>query len=145
MRAAMVERGEIAGEPGVLGEGLYSPRNIDVVYAAVLRQAQEQLGRGRSVVLDGTWQNAGYRERARELASDNDSVLVEFACAAPLDATVERIRRRTATTSQVTPDIATALADRDGGVWPGAVRLDTSRPITDSLDRGAGHLLAASV
>jgi hypothetical protein len=61
--------------------------------------------------------------------------MVEFACAAPLDAAVTRIRIRTATTSQVTPDIATALAERyrEHGGRPGAHRIDTTRPLAQSV------------
>jgi hypothetical protein len=57
--------------------------------------------------------------------------MVEFFCAAPLDAAVARIRTRTETSSQATPEIATALAEREADVWPGAHRLDTTRPPAD--------------
>jgi hypothetical protein len=33
----------------------------------------------------------------------------------------------------VTPEIATALADRDHGGWAGAHRIDTTRPPTDCV------------
>ena len=88
---------------------------------------------GRSVILDGTWPDAGHRDDARRLAEDVSAVLFQFACTAPLEATVARIRTRTDTTSQVTPEIATALADRDEPAWQGAHRIDTSRPLADSV------------
>ena len=128
VRTAMVSRGDIVGEPGVLGEGLYTPENIDAVYAAVLDQARQALRDGRTVILDGTWSDPQYRDRARRLALDAAASMVELVCAAPLDATVGRIRTRTHTTSQVTPEIATALAGRDRGTWPEAHRIDTTRP-----------------
>ena len=60
--------------------------------------------------------------------------MTEIACAATLDAAVNRIRTRTATTSQVTPEIATALAERgDTGVWAGAHRIDTTRELSESV------------
>lgn len=133
VRAEMVRLGELSGEAGVLGEGLYAPEKVDAVYESVLRRAHLSLCEGRTVVLDGTWGDPRHRERARQVARRATATLVEFACAAPLDATVARIRTRTETTSQATPEIATALADRDSGVWPGAHRLDTTRAPADSL------------
>ena len=91
---------------------------------------------GQTVILDGTWTDPEYRERARRLATDTATPMVELACAAPLDATVNRIRSRTDTTSQVTPEIATALADHAGGPrdgWPGAHRIDTTREPAESV------------
>jgi hypothetical protein len=59
--------------------------------------------------------------------------MVEIACAAGLETSVGRIRTRTLTTSQVTPEIATALADLDLGGWAGAHRIDTTRAPTDCV------------
>ncbi len=134
IRVEMVGSGEITGEPGVLGEGLYSPENVDAVYGAVLRHAHLALCEGRTVILDGTWAHERHRVHAREMAAGASAELTELACAASLDAAVSRIRTRTDTTSQVTPEIATALADRGGtGVWAGAHRVDTSRKLSESV------------
>jgi aminoglycoside phosphotransferase family enzyme/predicted kinase len=133
VRAEMVRLGELAGSPGVLDEGLYTPANVAAVYEGVLRRAHLSLGEGRTVVLDGTWGDPRHRERARQLSQTTAARMLEFVCAAPLDATVARIRTRTETSSQATPEIATALAERDADVWPGAHRLDTTRPPADSV------------
>jgi predicted kinase len=117
----------------VLDEGLYTPENVDAVYEGVLRRAHLSIGEGRTVVLDGTWGDPRHRGRARQLSQTTAARMLEFVCAAPLDATVARIRTRTETSSQATPEIATALAERDADVWPGAHRLDTTRPPADSL------------
>ena len=87
------------------------------------------MANGRTVVLDGTWSDPGYRERARRTAADATAPMVEFVCVAPLDSTVNRIASRAATTSQVTPEIATALASRDTDhrTWPQAHPIDTTR------------------
>lgn len=132
VRAAMVARGQISGEHGVLGQGLYTPENIEAVYAAVLEAARQILAAGRTVVLDGTWSDPHYRDRARQLAAETSALTVELRCTAPLDASVDRIRTRTETTSQVTPDIATALAAQDDS-WPQAHRIDTTRTPTDCV------------
>jgi predicted kinase len=135
VRAQMAARGEINGEPGVLGEGLYTPANIDAVYQAVLAQARRGLAEGCTVILDGTWSDPNYREQARLGAVNAAATMLEFVCAAPLGATVDRIRSRTFTTSQVTPEIATALATDhpDQATWPGAHRIDTTRELAESV------------
>jgi aminoglycoside phosphotransferase family enzyme/predicted kinase len=129
MRVRMAARGEISGDAGILGEGLYTPANIDAVYRAVLAEARRGLAQGRTVILDGTWGDPHYRDQARRAAADASAAMVELACAAPLEATVDRIRSRTSTTSQVTGEIAAALATDhpDQGIWPGAHRIDTTR------------------
>ena len=132
VRAEMVRRGEIAGEPGVLGKGLYTPENIEAVYAAVLVAARRSLGTGRTVILDGTWTDPDQRARARSLAAETHSGIVEFEWSAPLAASVDRIRTRTDTTSQVTPEIATALAGPDSS-WLQAHRIDTTRALADTV------------
>ena len=132
VRAAMVQRGEISGEPGVLGAGLYTPENKEAVYVAALNAARQALSAGRTVILDGTWSEPHYRDRARSLAAETDSATVELECVAPLDASFDRIRTRTDTTSQVTPEIATALAGHDSS-WPQAHRIDTTRALAESV------------
>jgi len=132
VRAAMVQRGEISGEPGVLGGGLYTPANKEAVYAAVLDSARQALSAGRTVILDGTWADSLYRDRARRLAAETDSATVELECVAPLDASVDRIRTRIHTTSQVTPEIASALAAQ-GSSWPQAHPIDTTRALAVSV------------
>ena len=60
--------------------------------------------------------------------------MVELACVAPLRATVERIRNRTQTTSQVTPDIAADMALGGDGTWAEAKVLNTTEPLPETLD-----------
>ena len=133
VRADMAARGEISGSPGVLSEGLYTPENVDTVYASVLRQAHQSLCEGHTVILDGTWLDPDQRDRARRVAAEAAAPLVELVCAAPLQASVARIRSRTHTTSQVTPEIAAALAERDQYGWPGAHRIDTTADPVESV------------
>lgn len=144
VRAAMADRGEISGEPGVLGQGLYTPDNVAAVYAEVLDEAERCLRQGRPVVLDGTWSDPHYRDRARGLAGESASAMVELECVAPLEAAVGRILTRTGTTSQVTPEIATALADHDRGGWPQAHRIDTSRSPAEATAEALEVCRAAS-
>lgn len=133
VRAGMVSRGEFTGEPGVLGAGLYTPQNVNAVYDAMLRQARLGLHGGHTVILDATWHDETYRQRARDIARAASAGIVELVCVAPLQATAERIRNRTATTSQVTPEIAAAMARRDDGTWAESKVLDTTKPLAQTV------------
>ena len=133
VRAGMVGRGELTGEPGMLGVGLYTPENVDAVYGDMLRQARFGLHGGHTVVLDATWLDARHRGQARDLARDAAAGIVELACVAPAETTAERIRTRTATTSQVTPDIAAAMTRREAATWAESKVLDTTKPLAETL------------
>ncbi|WP_167099751.1 AAA family ATPase [Mycobacterium sp. DL592] len=133
VRAELVRSGELTGEPGTLDEGLYTRANVDAVYEAVLRRAHLSLCEGRTVIVDGTWLDPAHRDRARQVAQEAAARLVEIACVASPEAATKRIQDRTGTTSQVTPEIATALAERADQTWPGAHRIDTTRPLAESV------------
>ena len=137
IRAELAERGEITGEAGTFGAGRYSRANTDAVYAEVLSRARETLRGGRSVILDGTWHAAEQRHSARDLATETASALTQLVCVAPLSASVERIRTRKAGSSEVTPDIAVAMADRDPAHWPEAHRIDTTGEPAESVAAAA--------
>ncbi|BBZ76854.1 hypothetical protein MANY_21910 [Mycolicibacterium anyangense] len=133
VRAEMVRRGELAGEPGALDAGLYTRENVDAVYDGVLRRAHLALCEGHTVVVDGTWLQPAHRDRARQVAREAAARLVEIACTTTLEEATRRISVRAEGTSQVTPEIATALAERTDAAWPGAHLIDTTRPPADAL------------
>ena len=110
VRKQLQQEGAIGGTAGILDSGLYTAENVCAVYDAVLRRAHLYLSGGRSVILDGTWRDARQRWRARELANETCSPIVEFTCTAPLDEASARIQRRFTTTSDATPEIAAALS-----------------------------------
>jgi predicted kinase len=125
--------GVIAGEAGVFDGGLYAAANVTAVYDAVLSRARQHLTCGRTVILDGTWRDPGQRLRARALATETGSPIVEFSCTTTLAEAAARIANRpSTTTSDATPEIAEALAGVDE-TWRGAVSIDTSRPLDESL------------
>ncbi|OBH25926.1 hypothetical protein A9X03_12620 [Mycobacterium sp. E1715] len=126
VRRELRDSGAIAGEPGVLNAGLYSPDQVTVVYETALSRARRLLGEGHSVILDGTWRDPRTREQAHRLATETHSALVEFVCSATADVAADRIKTRPAGTSEVTPEIAAALAAGHAD-WVGAHRIDTSR------------------
>lgn len=137
VRRQLREADVIAGDSGVLDTGLYSPDNVATVYNVVLRRARESLDNGRSVILDGTWRDPRMRAHAYRLADETHSARVEFMCSSTTGLAADRITTRRPGNSEVTPEIAAALAARDAG-WDDAHRIDTSRPVEQVLEQARG-------
>lgn len=136
VRKDLIADGVIGGEAGVVDTGLYAPGHVATVYHEVLRRAGGLLGTGESVILDGTWGDPELRQRARDLAGDTASELVELRCVTAVPAAQDRIARRGATTSDATAEVAATLADRADG-WDSAHRVDTGRPLAVVVDEAA--------
>ncbi len=132
VRQQLRAAGVISGDAGTLHSGLYSAENVAAVYGAVLERAERHLRRGESVILDGTWGDPQQRRRAGELAEAASVSMIELACVASQHTAADRIRTRTASTSDATPEIAAALSGRTDA-WPEAHRLDTSRPLAETV------------
>jgi uncharacterized protein len=111
---------------------LYSPDNVATVYEVALHRALMCLGNGQSVILDGTWRDPQIRAQAHRRATETHSALVELVCSATPDMAADRIRTRQQGNSDATPEIATTLAAQHTD-WDTAHRMDTSRPLKDSL------------
>jgi aminoglycoside phosphotransferase family enzyme/predicted kinase len=133
VRRELQMAGVLSGVAGVLDAGLYTPENVCTVYDEVLRRAHLSLSSGTSVILDGTWRDARQRERARELADQTSSPMVELTCSVPLDKASARIESRRVTTSDATPQIAAELAEHASLSIEGHL-IDTSRPLVDSVE-----------
>lgn len=91
------EREGIAAEKPVIvsyNEGLYRLERRQYVYAAMLAAAQDELRRGRSVILDASFSRRRWREDARQLATDCDTNLIVLECACDADGIRERLRQR---------------------------------------------------
>lgn len=127
VRRQLRDSGAISGDAGVLNEGLYRPGNVATVYAAALDRARPQLGDGQSVILDGTWRDPRMRALAHRLASETHSATVELRCVAGTDTAAGRITTRARGNSEVTPEIAAAMATQQAD-WDTAHRIDTSGP-----------------
>ena len=132
VRRELRDSGVIAGDPGVLDGGLYSPDNVATVYDVGLRRADLLLANGQSVILDGTWRDPQIRAQAHRLAAETHSAMVELVCSATVDTAADRITTRRPGNSEVTPEIAAALAAQREG-WATAHRLDTSRTLEHLL------------
>ena len=132
VRRDLRESGVITGESGILNEGLYRHNNVRTVYEVALRRASVLLGNGQSVIVDGTWRNPQTRAHAHRIAAETFSALVEVRCLAAEDMAAHRITKRPLGNSDVTPEIAAALAVQQGG-WDTAYPVDTSRSLEHSV------------
>lgn len=131
IRRELRESGVLAGNSGVLDAGLYSANNVRMVYDVALHRARQLLSDGQSVILDGTWRDPHVRAQAHQLATETLSAIVELVCVATGDIAAERITARRRGNSEVTPEIAAALASRNNG-WDTAHTVDTSRSLEHS-------------
>lgn len=130
VRRELRDSGAITGDSGVLDAGLYRPDNVTTVYEVVLRRARLLLEGGQPVILDGTWRDPEVRAQAYRLAAETHSAMVELVCSATVDTAAGRIRTRRSGSSEVTPEIAAALAAQHTG-WDAAHPVDTSRNLAD--------------
>jgi aminoglycoside phosphotransferase family enzyme/predicted kinase len=132
------ERAGLAGTtraPAPYRQGLYTSATTEATYDTMLARALVALTHGESVVLDASWTDAKWRARARDVAQDTVTDLVELECHAPSDLAAERLRRRElegTDPSDATPAIAAAMA-ADTPPWPTAIPIDTSQSIERSL------------
>lgn len=132
VRKELHESGQLSGEAGSLGAGLYAPANVAAVYQAILHRAGRYLTGGQSVILDGTWRDAQARAQARRLAADKYAACTEIQCVVPVDVAADRIRSRAPGNSDATPQIAAALSAQSFA-WDTAHRVDTSQPLEDCV------------
>ncbi|MCF7548631.1 AAA family ATPase [Pseudonocardia sp. WMMC193] len=114
---------EPAGAP--FGCGLYDAEHTAALYTELLDRAELLLGQGESVVLDASWTDAHWRERAAEVAARTSSRLLQFVCTAPVEQLGRRILTRRHPVSDATPAIALAMAEA-AAPWPDAVEISTT-------------------
>lgn len=110
------------------GHGIYTSQHTAHTYEALLDRAKTALGLGESVVLDASWTDRAWRERAAAVAEATSSELVELRCATPHDEAARRLAARAAEgqdASDATPAIAAAMALRSDS-WPSAATIDTT-------------------
>ena len=76
------------------GTGEYSAARRQRVYARLLALAQDELRRGRSVILDATYSKRNRRGEVRQLARDLDTNLIFAECACSAETLSARLRDR---------------------------------------------------
>ena len=121
-RKRLAGLGEHEHPAGGLNAGLYSDEMNRRVYAALLAAASESLMLGRSVVVDATFQRAGDRTTARDLARTHGAVFSQFLCEAPEPVVKERLQVRAQGAGDRWSDAGWEVyqAQRPRFEWPGA-------------------------
>jgi uncharacterized protein len=136
-----VVRKELAGHagsgpsPGALDRGIYAPDFTARTYEAVVSQASAALARGECVVLDASWADQCWRDRALRMAANTSSELVALRCDAPpavAEARTEERRRAGNDVSDANVDIARAMRARFAS-WPEAQVVDTTGSVAASI------------
>jgi predicted kinase len=63
--------------------GLYSPEKMMITYDKILKKAEKALKDGRNVVLDATFKNSELRDRAKQIAGNNNAKFLTLYCNCP--------------------------------------------------------------
>jgi aminoglycoside phosphotransferase family enzyme/predicted kinase len=143
-------RHELAGvtghAPADHGAGIYSSAWTNTTYEHLLDRARIALELGETVILDASWIDPTWRERARALATSVYADLVQLRCDLPGPIAAKRIAERATVgsdPSDATPAIAAAMAKEVHG-WPDAATIDTSTTPEAALEGAVriGHLTA---
>ena len=77
--------------------GIYSNEASRHTYAKLLLLAQEEVKRGRSVILDATYASEHYRDGVICLATDMDANIIFIECTAPYQTLKKRLMEREVT------------------------------------------------
>ncbi|MFH0727387.1 MAG: AAA family ATPase [Pseudomonadota bacterium] len=78
------------------GADIYSPEATALTYGRLLLKAQEEIKRGRSVILDATFSSRHWRREAARLAEDTDANFRVVECIAPEKILRKRLAERIA-------------------------------------------------
>ncbi len=134
-------RKELAGAtpetplPAAVGGGIYAPALTAMTYRELLVRAERELRAGHSVVLDATYRRARDRRRAAALARAVGGVFVAAECRCPAAVARRRLegRTRAGSVSDAGWEVYRALRRGFEPFGPGAVRVDTTRPLEECL------------
>ncbi|MFI5306875.1 MAG: AAA family ATPase [Polyangiales bacterium] len=126
--------------------GHYTEQSTALVYAELLRRAELVLRSGRPAVLDASFRDRRQRAAARELAERLGAPFLFVDCAPPLEVCRQRLseRARGPSVSDGRAEVFEAFVASFEPVnelpAEAVVRLDTSRPLGESLTRLSARL-----
>lgn len=135
-----VVRKELAGisfdmaVPAPIDRGIYTPKMTELTYDEMMLQAANSLNAGKSVVLDATFSLNRWRRMALALARRTGAVPVVVECTCPVNVVRKRMdeRLKKRGVSDAGWDVYLAMR-RNYEAPAGAVRLNTTRPMEESL------------
>jgi uncharacterized protein len=132
--------GAVSG-PVAFAQGIYSAEATALTYGKLLLTAQEEIDRGRSVILDATFSRTRHRDEARRLAHDMDAAVRFVECRGPENLIAERLRQR-GQQATVSDARLTHLAEFKARFQPAdeipsaeKIVIDTSTPLLENIIR----------
>ena len=128
--------------PADYREGIYTPAATDAVYGRMLDLADIALRHGETVILDASWNDTRWRDRARLIANADHADLMELSCSLPAPLAAARLVARSAAggdPSDATPAVAAAMAAAEDP-WPTATSIDTARDPASALADALSHV-----
>lgn len=124
------------------GQGQYAPEMTEKTYDALFREASGLLANSASIVLDGTFREKKFRQRARTLARQMGAEILFLRCECPPEIAEQRIAKRIEAASDLSdarPDFhrrqITELMDLDDLDDTSTLVLDTSQSMQEVLNR----------
>jgi aminoglycoside phosphotransferase family enzyme/predicted kinase len=138
VRKELAHRDPRSSAASSYGAGIYTRAWTHKTYEELLDRARRLLSLGESVVIDASWGNGDQRDRARSLARDTHSDLVEIRCEAPVDVAAARMQDRRCE-SDADKTIAAAMRSA-AHPWPEATVIDTIQSTKDAV-KGAADLV----
>lgn len=110
------------------GHNDYSTAATALVYGRLLREAEQLVESGESVILDASWIDSAWRDAARAMAERTGSELFELCCSSAPEEAERRILLRLAEhsdESEATPKVREAMS-RSMDHWEPSAVIDTS-------------------
>ena len=125
--------------------GIYGADSTEATYRALLERAGKVLDRGRSVILDASWRDAGHRQLARRLAESKGADLLELECQVDAETARLRLIERAVVgldASDARPELLAELRRRHQP-WPEAIPIDTTAPVARVVADAVAAISAA--
>jgi aminoglycoside phosphotransferase family enzyme/predicted kinase len=95
VRKKLFSRQAFESRDADFGEGIYSEEATALTYGKLLRQAQVEIDRGNSVILDASFSPMHQRREALRLASDMDANIIFIECRCREEIIRQRLKKRT--------------------------------------------------
>jgi len=110
----------------------YTDEETRMIYGEMLKRAEETLNAGRNVVLDGTFHQTTFRERARSLAESMDVEFKVVKVECSTDVVRRRIRNRTDDASDADFEVHLLYRDKFDSLSLDYVQVDNSAGLEET-------------
>ena len=111
---------------------LYGQASTEATYEELFDRAEVLLHHGSSVILDASWNSAGHRRTARDLANRTASDLFEVQCTVSTETAHRRLGERVLAASDADQAVYDDMKSRFDP-WPEATLVETDAKVEESL------------